>query len=139
MKKLSRSYALVTLLGLAGCAAAPLREAEAPRDAVTNLRAALATMSDDELSRVVRLELTRAGAWLSEADAAIAKDAEPEKVALLIELSRGQLVLVKSIVERKKAEAALVQKSDEYRRRREALEAVEHDTVVLDPGPGEEP
>jgi predicted negative regulator of RcsB-dependent stress response len=139
MKKLYQSYALVTLLGLAGCAAAPVREAEAPRDAVTSLRATLATMSDDELAPGVRLELERARAWLSEADAAIAKDDEREKVALLVELSRGELVLVKSILERKKAEAALAQKSDDYRRRREALEAVQHDAEVLDPTAGEEP
>ena len=70
---------------------------------------------------------------------AIGKDADPEKVALLVELSRGQLVLVKAILERKKAEAALAQKSEEYRKGREALRSIQESTKAQGEAPGEEP
>lgn len=130
---------LAILLPLLGCAATPAREAQSPRDAVTSLRASLATMSDDESAPAARMELERARSWLAETDAAIAKEEEPEKVSLLIELSRGQLLLVKSILERRKAELALAQKSAEYKRERESLETIERNTKALAPTPEVEP
>ena len=139
MKELIRIQTLAFLVALAGCAAAPAREVQSPRDAVTELRAAFAMMSDDESAAAVRPELERARTWLAEADTAIGKDADPEKVALLVELSRGQLVLVKAILERKKAEAALAQKSEEYRKGREALRSIQERTKAAGEAPGEEP
>jgi hypothetical protein len=130
---------LATSTACQACAAPPAREVQSPRDAVTELRAALATMSDDELAPAARLELERARAWVTEADQALTKEAEPQTVALLIELSRGQLVLVKSVLERKKAEAALSRKSEEFRKAREALESVQGDSRAIAPSAGEEP
>lgn len=125
--------ALAIAPALFGCAATPAREVQSPRDAVTELRAALAQMSDDELAPSARLELERARGWVTEADQAITRESDPQTITLLIELSRGQLMLIKSVMERKKAEAALAQKSEEYRRSREALDSVQKDTRAIDP------
>jgi hypothetical protein len=140
MKELVRSCALATLLSLAGCASPPTREALSARDMVTSLRASLATMSDDESAPAARVELERARAWLSEAEATIGKEGEaPEKVDILVELSRGQLLLVKSILERRKAEQALAQKSAEYKKERDSLETIQRNTRAMAPAPAAAP
>lgn len=139
MNELVRSHALATLLLFVGCAAPPAREVQSPRDALTSLRASLASMSDDESAPAARIELERARTCLAEAEAAITKEDEPDKIGILVELSRGQLVLVKSILERRKAEQALAQKSAEYKRERGALDTIERTTKALAPTPEEEP
>lgn len=126
------SMLFVALSSLVGCGSPPAREVQSPRDALTELRTALAMMSQDDSSRSVYLELERARSWMSETSAAIDKDDSPQSITLLLELSRGQLVLVKSIVERKKAEATLANTSKEYRKNLDALESIRKDKQAFD-------
>jgi hypothetical protein len=138
MNELIRGCALALLLALAGCAAVPGREVQTPRDQVIGLKAALAAMSDDDAAAAARVEIERARTCLAEADSAVAKDEEADKIALLIDLSRGQLLLVKSILERRKAEVALAQKSEEYKKQSEAIETIERKQKAIGPTPEEE-
>jgi hypothetical protein len=126
------SMVFVAVFFLAGCGAQPAREVQSPRDALTELRTALAIMSDDESARSVRLELERARTWMGETATAIDKEESTQSVAILLELSRGQLVLVKSILERKKAEAALARTSNEYRKNLDALRSIRDDKETFD-------
>jgi PBP1b-binding outer membrane lipoprotein LpoB len=129
-KRLSMLF--VAIFFFAGCGAAPVREVQSPRDALTELRTALAMMSEDDSSLPARLELERARSWMNETSAAIDKDDSPQSITLLLELSRGQLVLVKSIIERKKAEAALTNASKDYRENLDALKSIRENKETLD-------
>ena len=128
---------LVTF-ALTGCAATTADVVKTQGEELAELRVALAGLREQDSAKPFRPDLERAATLLGQAEAQLGSgDPDEDAVAMLIALSRGQMVLVKSMVARALAEAALKQVSADYEATQASLKELEAKQEQLDPDLGD--
>jgi len=127
-------------LSSVGCASKLGDLGRTQHDELADIRVSLAALRSQDAAKPFAGDVERAATYAGQAEAKLATgDAGAADIGLLIDLARGQLLLVKSMMSRATAERALGELSAEYAGIRESLEGLDARQRAADEELGVEP